>query len=77
MVGEIRASRFVAHLKELRCGTAGAIRVLFRFDPRRTAILLLGGAKAGEWAQWYAHAVPEADQLYEVYLEELRKEGLL
>jgi len=76
-VGEIKASRFAPHMKELRCGTASAMRVLFIFDPRRTAILLLGGAKAGEWAQWHAHAVPEADQLYEVYLEELRKEGLL
>jgi hypothetical protein len=53
------------------------IRVLFIFDPRRTALLLLGGAKAGAWKEWYEHAVPAADELYEVYLEELRKEGLL
>jgi hypothetical protein len=39
-VGEIATSRFAPRMKELRCGTAGAIRVLFIFDPRRTAILL-------------------------------------
>jgi len=77
VVGEIKASRFAPRMKELRCGTAAAIRVLFAFDPRRTAILLLGGAKAGAWSEWYEQAVPAADRLYEVYLEELRKEGLL
>jgi len=77
VVGEITYSRFAPRMKELRCGTAGAIRVLFAFDPRRTAILLLGGAKAGRWAAWYAEAIPEADRLYEVYLGELKKEGLL
>lgn len=77
VVGEIRASRFAPRMKELRCGTAAVIRVLFIFDPRRTALLLLGGAKAGAWKEWYEHAVPAADELYEVYLEELRKEGLL
>ncbi len=76
-VGEIIASRYAPRMKELRCGTAGALRVLFIFDPRRTAILLLGGAKAGAWAEWYKGAVPAADILYEVYLEELKREGLL
>lgn len=76
-VGEIKSSRFAPRMKELRCGTAAAIRVLFVFDPRRTAILLLGGSKAAAWADWYEEAVPVADALYEVYLGELRKEGLL
>jgi hypothetical protein len=77
VVGEIVSSRFAPRMKELRCGTAGAIRVLFAFDPGRTAILLPGGSNAGHWEAWYEQAVPEADRLYEVYLEELRKEGLL
>jgi hypothetical protein len=77
VVGEIRSSRFAPRMKELRCGTEGVIRVLFAFDPRRTAILLVGGAKAGGWRQWYIEAVPQADYLYEVYLDELRREGLL
>jgi hypothetical protein len=41
VVGEIRSSRFAPRMKELRCGTTGAIRVLFTFDHRRTAILLV------------------------------------
>src|ERR1035437_4659959 len=44
LVGAVTGSRH-GHLKELRIGT---IRILFRFDPRRTAILLLGGDKRGE-----------------------------
>jgi len=68
-VGEIRTSRHAPRMRELRCGTAGAMRVLLAFDPRRTAILLVGGSKARQWQQWYADAVPEADNLYEVYLE--------
>ena len=76
-VGEIKTSRFAPRMKELRCGSSAALRVLFVFDPRRTAILLLGGSKAGAWAAWYQQAIPAADQLYEVYLEEIGKEGLL
>lgn len=77
VVGEILSSSHAPRMKELRCGTAGAIRVLFVFDPRRTAILLLGGSKSGQWTEWYEDAIPRADRLYEVYLEELRREGLL
>ena len=51
--------------------------MLFAFDPRRNAILLLGGDKTGAWSLWYEQAIPEADTLYDAYLEELRREGLL
>jgi hypothetical protein len=47
------------------------------FDPRRTAILLLGGDKSGQWSKWYKRQVPEADRLYDIYLAELRDEGLI
>jgi hypothetical protein len=47
------------------------------FDPRRQVILLLGGDKSGEWNDWYGWAVLAADDLYDEYLEELRKEGLI
>ena len=77
VIGEIRNSQHAPRMKELRCGTTGAIRVLFCFDPLRTAILLLGGTKAGRWDEWYRQSIPQADRLYEVYLEELKKEGLL
>lgn len=65
------------NLKELRASEGGALRVLFMFDPRRQVILLLGGDKSGEWNDWYEWAVPAADDLYDEYLEELRKEGLI
>jgi hypothetical protein len=50
-------------------------RVLFAFDPRRTAILLVGGDKTNEWSAWYERAIPEADRLYDEHLAELREEG--
>ena len=64
-------------MKELRASAGGALRVLFMLDPRRQVILLLGGDKGGAWDQWYRWAVPMADELYDVYLGELRKEGLI
>ncbi len=36
------------NMKELRAAQEGALRVLFMFDPRRQAILLLGGDKSLE-----------------------------
>ena len=65
------------NLKELRASEGGALRMLFAFDPRRQAILLLGGDKTGEWNDWYEWAIPVADDLYDVYLDELRQEGLI
>jgi hypothetical protein len=52
----------------------GQLRVLFAFDPRRTAILLVGGDKTNEWSAWYEHATPDADRLYDEHLAELREE---
>ena len=76
VVDTIKGSRH-AHMKELRVSRGGALRVLFAFDPRRQAILLLGGDKTGAWRRWYEQAIPEADTLYDTHLEELRREGLL
>jgi hypothetical protein len=70
-----------ANMKELRAERA--IRVLFAFDPRRTAILLIGGDKSPDdpgtpdWNQWYDHHTPIADDLYDKHLEELREDGSL
>ena len=44
------------------------------FDPWRSAILLVGGDKSGQWKQWYTTAIPEAERLYGEYLEERRRE---
>ncbi len=76
VVDRIRASRH-HNMKELRAAKDGALRVLFMFDPRRQAILLLGGDKSGAWNDWYEWAIPAADDLYDDYLDELRQEGLI
>ena len=66
------------NMKELRVSTGGRrLRVLFVFDPRSAAVLLIGGDKTGRWSQWYRDAVPLADELYESYLRELHSEGEL
>ena len=64
-------------MKELRAAQDGALRVLFMFDPRRQVILLLGGDKSGAWNAWYEWAVPAADDIYDEYLDELKREGLI
>ncbi len=65
------------NMKELRIQHRGKpYRVFYAFDPRRTAILLLGGCKAGD-KRFYDRMIPVADKLYDVYLAELRKEGLI
>jgi hypothetical protein len=65
LVDRIQGSR-VHHLKELRPGSAGRseIRILFAFDPARSALLLLGGDEAGNWQRWYRENIPLAEQLY-------------
>lgn len=74
LVDTIASSRH-ANLKELRASRDGALRVLFAFDPLRSAILLLGGNKSGQWDEWYRAAVPLADDLYDEHLAELEREG--
>lgn len=63
------------HMRELRTQAGGhPLRTLYAFDPRRTAILLIGGDKTGN-DRWYEVFVPQADKLYDDHLEQLRKEG--
>lgn len=76
VVGKIANSRH-ANMKELRAAQGGSLRVLFAFDPRRHAILLLGGDKTGHWKPWYDRAIPLADLRYDEHLKELDEEGLL
>lgn len=65
-----------ANMKELRVSAYGALRVLFAFDPRTHAILLIGGDKSGQWNDWYRTAVPEADDLYDEHLNDIdNREG--
>lgn len=76
LVDSISASK-LSNLKELRPPSSGGseIRILFAFDPWRSAVLLIAGDKSGRWKQWYRAAVPEAEQLYETYVKE-RQEGI-
>jgi hypothetical protein len=66
----------VHNLKELRPGSAGRseIRLLFVFDPWRSAILLVGGDKSGNWSDWYRQAIPRAEELYVEYVKEREAE---
>jgi hypothetical protein len=65
------------HMRELRVQSGGKpIRVFYAFDPRRTAILLIGGDKTGD-DRFYERMIPIADKLYDVYIAELKKEGLI
>jgi len=62
-------------MRELRIQHKGRpYRVLYVFDPRRTAILLIGGDKTGN-GRWYETYVPIADRLYKEHLAEIKKEG--
>jgi hypothetical protein len=66
-----------AHMRELRLQSGGRpIRVVYAFDPRRSAILLIGGDKTGD-NRFYERMIPIADTLYDTYIEEIRKEGLI
>lgn len=73
LVDTVRGSRH-ANMKELR-PRGGYLRILFAFDPRRTAILLIGGDKTDRWQEWYDVYIPIADGLYDLHLETLRREG--
>jgi hypothetical protein len=65
------------HMRELRVQSGGhPIRIFYAFDPRRSAILLIGGDKTGV-GRFYETMIPIADRLYDEYLEELKKEGLI
>jgi hypothetical protein len=49
------------------------LRVLYAFDPRRTAILLIGGNKTGN-PKWYEEYVPIADQLFDDHLKQIERD---
>lgn len=67
-----------ANMKELRGRVVSPrhraeLRVLYAFDPRRAAILLIGGDKTGN-PKWYEAYVPIADQLFDDRLKQLARE---
>jgi hypothetical protein len=61
-----------ANMKELR-PSGSPIRLFFAFDPRRVAILLIGGDKSGD-PKFYRRMIPIADDLYDQHLREIAEE---
>jgi hypothetical protein len=71
---KVGSSRY-PQMRELRTQSAGKpLRTLYAFDPRRSAILLIGGEKTGD-DRWYEKFVPIADRILEKHLLEIEKEG--
>ena len=70
---DVRGSKH-GHMRELRLQMGGEpFRIFYAFDPRRTAILLIGGNKGGD-DRFYERMIPIADRIYDEHLEELEKE---
>lgn len=76
LVDSIVGSRH-KNMKELRPGSSGRseVRILFAFDPKRRAIMLVAGDKRGAWARWYRTNVPLADARYDEHLKRVRAEN--
>jgi hypothetical protein len=62
-------------LRELRIQHQGEpYRVFYAFDPKRQAVLLLGGNKVGN-DRFYEECVPTAEAIWEAYVAEQAAEG--
>jgi hypothetical protein len=68
----IKGSEF-SHMRELRIQHEGRpYRILFAFDPIRTAYLLVGEGKTGD-NRWYDTMVPRADAIYAEHLKAIKQ----
>lgn len=64
-----------ANMRELRVQHQGRpFRLFYAFDPRRVAIILIGGDKSGD-NRWYDTFIPIADKLYDEHLQEIQRES--
>jgi len=72
-VDTLKDSKY-ANMKELRFRAAGGVwRVAFAFDPKRSAILLVAGNKAGvSEKKFYRRLIEKADKRYREHLNELK-----
>jgi len=69
-VDTLKGSKY-PNMKELRMQYKGdPWRILFAFDPKRSAILLIGGNKGGD-ERWYKINIPIADARYAEHLKQL------
>jgi hypothetical protein len=58
-----------SNLKELRIQSKGRpFRIIFAFDKKRRAVLLIGGNKAGN-KRFYERMIPLADQIFDDFLK--------
>lgn len=65
----IEGSRY--SIRELRVQSGGRpLRILYAFDPKRQAVLLVGGDKTGK-DRFYEEVIPKAEWLLEGYLADL------
>ena len=63
----------ISNLKELRVQHRGQpCRVLYAFDPKREALLLVGGMKSGG-RRWYRRALRAAERIWQRHLEQLEE----
>ena len=70
---DLKGSKY-GTLRELRIQHKGKpYRIIYAFDPRRMAILLVGGRKSGG-KRWYNKYLPLAERVYEEHLKNLEKE---
>ncbi len=65
-----------ANMKELRADTKDdVLRIAFAFDPSRSAILLVGGDKAGvSQRRFYKQLIAKADKRYHEHLAKLKEQ---
>jgi hypothetical protein len=68
--GHPQSSQLDGPLRELRIQSHGEpIRIAYAFDPRRQAVLLLGGNKKGD-PDFYEWLIPKAKKIWKAYLAE-------
>lgn len=70
-VDHIKGSRH-SNMKELR-PRGGNLRLLFAFDPTRTAVVLVAGDKTDNWKKWYRDNIPIADDRFDEHLGSINK----
>ena len=70
----LKGAAQVTNLKELRVQhKTEPIRILFAFDPKQQAVIILGGSKQAD-KRWYDINIPRAEKLFLEHLERQRKE---
>jgi hypothetical protein len=73
-VDTVKGSKY-PNMKELRVQYKGEPwRVLFAFDPKRRAIILVGGNKTGRSSNWYKENIRIAEKRFEQHLNTMNEE---